>query len=55
MNLRLKWAKEFLTKGYGVTEAAIMAGFSDISNFSRQYKEHFGINPSKQKFIVSDE
>ena len=49
MQLRLDRAKEFLNQGYGVTEAASMAGFSDLSNFSRQYKACFGITPSRQK------
>lgn len=49
MQLRLEQAREFLNQGYSVTDAASMAGFSDLSNFSRQYKACFGISPSKQK------
>ena len=49
MQLRLVQAKNFLSQGYGVAEAASMAGFSDLSNFSRQYKRVFGICPSRQK------
>ena len=49
MQLRLEQAKNFLSQGYGVTEAASMAGFSDLSNFSRQYKRAYGICPSRQK------
>lgn len=49
MQLRLEQARDFLKQGYGVTEAAYMAGFSDLSNFSRQYKGCFGISPSRQK------
>lgn len=48
MQLRMNQAKDFLHRGYGVTETATMAGFSDLSNFSRQYKIHFGVSPSKQ-------
>lgn len=48
MQLRLEQARDFLNQGYGVTEAAAMAGFSDLSNFSRQYKAFYGINPSSQ-------
>ena len=49
MRLRLEQAREFLGQGYGVTEAAALAGFSDLSNFSRQYKRQFGASPSRQK------
>ena len=49
MRLRLEQAREFLGQGYGVAEAATLAGFSDLSNFSRQYKRQFGASPSRQK------
>ena len=49
MQLRLEQARNFLSQGYGVAEAASMAGFSDLSNFSRQYKRAYGICPSRQK------
>ena len=44
--LRLKRAKDFLESGYSVTSAAAMAGFSDLCNFSRVFKSHFGFSPS---------
>ena len=47
MELRLSKAKEFLEAGHRVWEAATMAGFSDLANFSKQYKARFGISPSK--------
>ena len=49
MQLRLEQARNFLSQGYGVTEAASMSGFSDLANFSRQYKRTYGICPSRQK------
>ena len=49
MDLRLERAREFLSGGHSVTEAAAMAGFADLPGFSRQYKAQFGIPPSKQK------
>ena len=49
MRLRLEQAREFLGQGYGVTEAAALAGFSDLSRLSRQYKRQFGASPSRQK------
>ena len=47
MELRLGKAKEFLGAGHRVWEAATMAGFSDLANFSKQYKARFGVSPSK--------
>lgn len=49
MDLRLERAREFLSGGHSVTESAAMAGFADLPGFSRQYKNRFGIPPSKQK------
>ncbi len=53
MELRLDQARAFLTQGYGVTEAAAMSGFSDLANFSRRYKQRFGMSPSAQKGVTS--
>lgn len=49
MELRLRKAREFLEKGYHVTDSAAMAGFSDLSNFSRKYKQFYGITPVRQR------
>lgn len=49
MTLRMEKAKEFLGAGHRVSEAAAMAGFTDLANFSKQYKAHFGISPGKEK------
>ena len=54
MQLRLEQARTLLKQGYRVTEAAAMAGFTDLSNFSRQYKGTFGCSPSKQ-YSISEE
>lgn len=48
LNLRLKQAKDFLDQGYGVAQSAEMAGFSDFSNFSKQFKHVYGTSPTKQ-------
>lgn len=44
--LRLERAKDFLQSGYNVTNAASMSGFSDLCNFSRQFKAYYGYTPS---------
>lgn len=49
MDLRLDKAQEFLSLGYSVTESAVMAGFTDLPNFSRQYKARFGCSPGAMK------
>lgn len=46
-NLKLKRAKELLASGmYSVSETAYMSGFSDLSHFSRFFKENVGVLPS---------
>lgn len=49
MSLRLAQARQFLERGYGVSQAASLAGFTDLSNFSRQYKRQFGQSPSAHR------
>lgn len=51
MNLRLNKAKEFLRLGHSVTESASMAGFTDLPNFSRQYRSKFGISPGSERTL----
>ena len=51
--LRLRRARDFLQQGYPVGEAASMAGFSDPANFSRKYRQHFGVSPTADREIVS--
>ncbi len=49
MDLRMDKAREFLEAGHRVSESATMAGFSDLANFSKQYKARFGISPGRKK------
>lgn len=51
MSLRLDKARELLRLGYSVTESAGMAGFTDLPNFSRQYRSKFGISPGSERFL----
>lgn len=46
-NLKIKRAKELLSSGlYTVSEVAFHSGFSDVSHFSRFFKEAVGVSPS---------
>ncbi len=44
--LRLERARVFLLSGHSVTNVASMTGFSDLCNFSRQFKAYYGYPPS---------
>ncbi len=45
--VKLKLAEEFITSRQGnITEAAYEFGFTDLSHFSRLFKNHFGLSPS---------
>lgn len=47
--LRLEQARQLLTKGVSVTEAAYRCGFYDTSRFILQFKKHFHITPGQFK------
>lgn len=45
---RLSKSLELLCTGnYSVTEASIATGFADVYSFSKTFKKHFGISPSR--------
>ncbi len=47
-NLKLKRAEELLSSGlYNVSEVCFLAGFSDESFFSREFKKHMGVTPGE--------
>ena len=49
-SLKLKRAKELLSSElYSVGEVAFLAGFSDVSHFSRCFKENVGVSPSEYR------
>jgi len=48
-NTRMKNAKKFLSDGISVSKCATMVGYADEFNFSRAFKKHTGIPPSKWK------
>lgn len=49
--IRLKKAEEMLRKNHGMTveSVAAMTGFASASNFSKRFKEMFGITPSEAR------
>ena len=51
--LRLQSARDFLRRAYPVGEAAAMSGFTDLANFSRKYRQRFGVSPSADRKNVS--
>jgi AraC-like DNA-binding protein len=44
--LRLGKAYESLTQGKSVKEAAYDHGYKQVSHFSREFKNHYGVSPS---------
>ena len=48
---RLEHAKQILGAGYNLTQAAMDAGFSDQSHFSRMFRRAYGMTPSAYRAI----
>lgn len=46
---KLAYAKQLLTQGYTVTEAGILAGFTDTSYFISVFRKKFGVTPRTYK------
>ena len=49
ISVRIKNAKRFLLDGISVSKCATMVGYNDEFNFSRAFKKHTGVAPSKWK------
>jgi AraC-like DNA-binding protein len=47
IEIRINRAKNLLRDGFSVSEASRLVGFNDIYYFSRAFKKHVGISPSK--------
>lgn len=54
MQVRLNRARNFLRIGYSVSDAAQMAGFTDLPNFFRQYRTMFGTTPGSERNAQSE-
>ena len=50
-NVRIEEAKKLLQLGYSNVNVAEMVGYNDVAYFSRLFKKHEGISPSKWKEI----
>ena len=48
--VRLDRAVWYLARGYSVKETAVLCGFSDVSNFSKAFKQHHPDNLSPQQW-----
>ncbi|MEA4887872.1 MAG: AraC family transcriptional regulator [Clostridiaceae bacterium] len=50
MDIRLKRAAYYLAEqGYSVQDAARSVGYQDVFNFSKAFKRHFGLPPSRYR------
>jgi AraC-like DNA-binding protein len=45
VQLRLERAKELLSQGNPIADAALRAGFSDQSHLTRRFKQRYGLTP----------
>lgn len=53
--MRLQRAADLLVQSTGsISEIAYQTGFSDQANFTRSFKKHFGVSPSKYVENISD-
>lgn len=47
IDVRLENAAELITKhGYSISDAAMSSGYKDVFNFSKMFKQKFGMSPS---------
>lgn len=53
-DVRMEHAAELLsTAGASVAAAASCAGYGDCMNFSRRFKAHFGVSPSRYRELIA--
>ena len=49
IGVRMEEAKKLLGDGHGVAETANLCGYSDYCNFSKMFKQIYGVSPAKWK------
>ena len=54
IQLRIKRGKEFVEKGFNISETAAMCGYSDVFSFSKAFKKQLGISPSGYLNLLSE-
>lgn len=47
LRTRLRHAAGMLNEGAPVTEAAVKSGFADVNHFSKMFRRHYGVPPSR--------
>lgn len=49
ITVRMEEARRLLSEGRGVSEAALLCGYSDACNFSKMFKRLYGVSPAQWK------
>ncbi|MBQ4159984.1 MAG: AraC family transcriptional regulator [Clostridia bacterium] len=49
VHVRMEKAKEFLSSGHSVSEAALLSGYGDVFNFSKMFRKTVGVSPAAYK------
>lgn len=49
IRVRLEEADRCLRQGYSVQDSARLCGYTDVANFSRMYKKHYGLSPKNRQ------
>lgn len=51
-DIRMKKACQLILEKRHVSEIALSVGYSDVYQFSRAYKKHFGFSPSETNEVI---
>ena len=50
--IKINKSKDFLSKGYSITDTALECGFFDQSHLSRYFKSYTGVSPNIYKNVL---